>query len=83
MATGPSIVRKTRQQIVSKAEKFIDRCIRDDVSGEVTISTKLLPERFDIKDWEDCLRPKYIKAGWKKAAWVSDQRDGDYIHLIS
>lgn len=83
MALGPQIKRKTREQILAKAEKIIDKYIKNDIYGDIIISIGLLPAHFDSSDWDNNLKTKYKQAGWKIASWVSDERDGDYIHLVA
>lgn len=83
MALGPQAQRKGHASVVKQAEKKVDECIKNDTTGEVTIDVKLLPSRFTSRDWETELAPKYRQAGWKRADWVSDMREGDYIHLIA
>lgn len=80
MALGPQLQRKSRERLLKRAEKRIDEAIRESVSLDITIATKLL-EGIDSNDWDTILKPKYIQAGWRMAKWMFDPRDGDYIQL--
>ena len=83
MALGPQAQRKTRESILKKAEKIIDSFILHDTTGEITINVDLLPARLDSRHWATELRPKYIAAGWKRADWITDSREGDYLRFVS
>lgn len=78
MALGPKQISASD---VKAAEAVIDAAITKSIPGRprVTVATSLLGS--SARELWDALRQKYIDAGWKKAEWVSDQRDGDYIDL--
>lgn len=78
MALGPQAIVKSCRPIIEQAERLIDGVIMRSAGPRVEINL----ERLGITsvEWDTCLRPKYLAAGWKKAKWVSD-RDGDFIHL--
>lgn len=75
MAIGPQ--QQNKVAILEQAERIIDKHLAGSVDG-ATISTTLLPDGFSCSYWP-ALESKYLKAGWKRAEWVTDQRDGDYL----
>lgn len=75
MALGPQI--KTKEYLLKKVEAAIDSYIQGS-PDRVTIDVSLLPYGFSSKIWNE-LRHKYLKAGRKRAEYVFDQRDGDYL----
>lgn len=80
MAIGPQ--KENKEALLKQTEAIIDKHIKGSDGDEVLIATSLLPDRFSASDWH-ILKKRYKAAGWKRAEYVSDQRDGDYIHLES
>lgn len=79
MALGPGTNTAKRAEKASAAEKRIDEAIRNTTRERVTVATSLLG--IDRSIWDEFLRPKYKRAGWRTAEWVADQREGDFIDL--
>ncbi len=79
MALGPKEISDRRSTLIASAEQTIDSAIRGASGPRVTVDTRLL--RITRAEWDQSLRPKYLSAGWKKADWTGDQRDGDFIDL--
>lgn len=81
MAIGPQI--KDKETTLKQVEVIIDKHIKASCGASaLNISTSLLPDRFSACDWH-ILEKRYKAAGWKRAEYVSDQRDGDFISLES
>lgn len=80
MALGPASLKERSITLSVQAEAVIDQIIKKSTKPDITIDVSLLPREFSVQDWP-ALKSKYLNAGWKKATWESDQRDGDYIRL--
>lgn len=80
MALGPQ--KQNKEVLLNQVEAIIDKHVKSSDGNRVTIATSLLPDRFSASDWP-ALKRRYESAGWKRAKYVCDQRDGDYIDLES
>jgi len=76
MAVSPQT--KKRATILKRVEAKIDSYLKRGDGGRETIAVSLMPDGFCMELWEE-LEPKYKAAGWRKAEYVSDQRDGDFL----
>lgn len=79
MALGPKAIRENRQPVIDAAERLIDAAISKASETRVTIDASLL--KITPAEWRDVLVPKYRAAGWLKADWTFEERDGDFIDL--
>ena len=80
MALGPQ--KQNKEALLKQVEAIIDKHVKSSDGDRVIIATSLLPDRFSAADWPT-LKKRYKEAGWKRAEYVSDQRDGDFIDLES
>lgn len=80
MALGPQNAKRRHKQLLAAVEATIDDAIRRSSGGVVSIAVEILGSQFSASDWPE-LEKRYKAAGWRRAKYVSDQRDGDYIEL--
>lgn len=82
MAVKPEQLRDTFRKKVNQYEEEIDALLvghKGTFNGSITLD---IPAGLTTDIWQH-LRKRYLKAGWEKAEWEYEQREGQWLYFKS